>query len=166
MISMARILGAPVTEPPGNDVRSRSSGVESSRSEPSTTETKCCTYSYVSSPHSCDTAHAIRPARARQIIAQQIDDHHIFGPIFFAGSQVVAGEHIGLGAARPPTCSLDRSCFDLAVLNANKPLRRRTGNLPFAAIEVTGERSRIAVSQAGNTTRSQNATTACNQPLR
>ena len=40
MICMARIFGAPVTEPPGNAARSRSNASVSSRSTPVTVETR------------------------------------------------------------------------------------------------------------------------------
>jgi hypothetical protein len=40
MISMARILGAPVTEPPGKQARSRSTALRPAANSPATTETR------------------------------------------------------------------------------------------------------------------------------
>ena len=46
------VPGAPVTDPPGNAACSKSIGPHSARSRPLTTDTRCCTNSYRSSPHS------------------------------------------------------------------------------------------------------------------
>src|SRR5205807_7539160 len=48
MICIARTLGAPVTEPPGNAARRRSRASYPDASSPTTVETRCCTVAYCS----------------------------------------------------------------------------------------------------------------------
>ncbi len=92
-------------------------------------------------------AHRAIFADAAQIVAQQIDDHDVFGPILGAGLQFThqAAVIFGSAAARPGP--LDGTRFDVAGLHAQESLRRCAGDHVIAEIEISGEGSRVAHAQ-------------------
>jgi hypothetical protein len=57
---------------------------------------------------------AIGPTNSGEVIPQQIDDHHVFCPVFVAFEQIIRGQKVCFGGRDPPPCTLDRTCFDLA----------------------------------------------------
>ena len=80
MWSMAAIFGAPVTEPPGNVASSTCPNDTSSRSVPSTSETRCSTpasgFAAISSGHVTEPV-----SQTREIVAFEVDDHHVLGGV-------------------------------------------------------------------------------------
>ena len=101
----------------------------------------------VSNRHNARDADCSRKHNAAQVVAQQVDDHDVFGSILFAMHTVqnLAGDRPPAWRARPS--ALDRPCFDVAVLDVQKPFRRRTSDHEVAEIEIAGERSGFAFTQ-------------------
>ena len=87
---------------------------------------------------------AFRPADARQIVPQQIDDHHVFGGVLFALPEFVASEQIGLWTGSPAARAFDRSGFDLSSDDLQEPFGRSDENLEFAEVEIAGKRGRVS----------------------
>ena len=92
-------------------------------------------------------ADALRPAYPREIVSQQIDDHHVFGAVLFAGQQFGFGRAVGgrIAGARPG--ALDRPRLDLAVEDLQEPFGRGADDLELAQVEVAGKRRRVAAPQ-------------------
>ena len=95
------------------------------------------------------TRHADRSRRTdfRQIVAQQIDDHHVLGLILFAFTQFVLREEIRFRSMPSPPSPFDRPRLDHSLLHANESLRRSTRNHPIVVSEVSRERCRVQFSQ-------------------
>ena len=83
-ISIARIFGAPVIEPPGNDAASRSNASRPGASWPVTVETRCWTAAVRSSRQRRGTRTVPGPADPAEVVAQDVDDHHVLGPVLRA----------------------------------------------------------------------------------
>ena len=77
--SIARILGAPVIEPPGNDGREEVERVAPGRSRPVTVVTRCWTAAVRSRRRSRGTRTRARLADPPEVVAQHVDDHHVLG---------------------------------------------------------------------------------------
>ena len=91
----------------------------------------------------CDV-YTVGLTNARQIVPQQIDNHHVFRLIFLALTKFIAAEKVGFGGGTTLAGSLNWSSLHFALSNANKPFRRGTQNRPVGSGKVTGKRSRIA----------------------
>ena len=90
MWSTAAIFGAPVTEPPGNVASSSSARPTSARSVPSTVETRWTTPASSRSHHQLGPAHAAGLAHAREVVALEVDDHHVLGAILLCVGEPLA----------------------------------------------------------------------------
>ena len=94
--------------------------------------------------------HRSRPAHPRQVVPQQVDDHHVLGPILVAlrerpaeGGVVHRAEPAGAGALDGP--GLD---VPAVLVEAEEPLGRRAQDRDVAEVEVGGERRRIPAAAA------------------
>ena len=135
-ISMARIFGAPVIDPPGKAAASRSNGSRPWSSRPVTVETRCWTATVRSSRQRRGTRTVPGTADAAEVVAEDVDDHHVLGAVLLRAKQL-AGEGpvlVARPAARPR--ALDRVGRDAAV--------RRS-----IARNGSGEAERIARGRAG-----------------
>ena len=81
MWSIAEIFGAPVIEPPGNVACRISARPVPGRSRPSTVETRCVTPGQLALRHQLRPAHRARLADAREVVALEVDDHHVLGRV-------------------------------------------------------------------------------------
>src|SRR6185437_3323422 len=79
MICIARTFGAPETVPAGKQARRSWKGSASSLSSPTTSETRCVM---------CENRS--RPADPRQVVSTEVDEHDMFGSVFFGREQDVA----------------------------------------------------------------------------
>ena len=79
--SSAAIFGAPVTEPPGNVAARISASPAPARSRPSTVETRCVTPASSRCTISSRPADRARLADAREVVALEVDDHHVLGRV-------------------------------------------------------------------------------------
>jgi len=93
-------------------------------------------------------ADAVGLADAGEIVAEEIDDHHVFGAVFFALEEIVAGEEVGLGPGGAAAGAFDGAGFDLAILHANKSLRGGADDLTVAEVEPGGEGGGVALAEA------------------
>ena len=84
---IAAILGAPVTDPGGNAARTSSPSPTPSRSVPLTSETRCQTP--VCGRASRERVDADRPGQAdpAEVVAHEVDDHHVLGAVLLRGQQ-------------------------------------------------------------------------------
>ena len=81
----------------------------------------------------------------RQIVAQQVDDHEILGPIFLALGERQAERRIVLGAEAPRAGAFDGPRLDEAPgIHAKKSFRRRAEHHGIRQIEKCCERRRIS----------------------
>ncbi|KGM30138.1 hypothetical protein P409_34880, partial [Inquilinus limosus MP06] len=85
--------------------------------------------------------HAADGADLRQVVAQQVDDHQVLGPVFRAGLQLHSQDRIRrrIDPARPG--ALDRPGLDPpGRVDRQEPLRRGAGDPPpLAQVEEGGE---------------------------
>ena len=103
--SIARIFGAPVIEPPGNDAASRSNASRPAASRPVTVDTRCWTAAVRSSRHSRGTRTRAGHAHPTEVVAQDVDDHHVLGAVLGAGQQLA-----GQGAVLGPVAAARAGC--------------------------------------------------------
>ena len=155
MISMARILGAPVIEPPGKVARRRSTASSPSLSSPVTVETRWCTVAKLSSAQISGVSTRMVAADPAEIVAQEVDDHDVLGPVLLARQQLARRARasssgvaprgrvplIGRVSTRPPRSSRNRSgeaeaMADLAEVEEGRE-RRRVARAQ-AEIEIEG----------------------------
>jgi len=80
---------------------------------------------------------------ACQIVAQQIDDHDVFGEVFWAGKEVLLDTGIQGGLSGARTRAFDGTSLDATLANSEEALRRSTEDLEGTWVEVSGERSGI-----------------------
>ena len=144
MISIARTFGRRSPIRPETPPARRSIGERSSRRRPRTADTRCSTCSIRLDAAQLADADALGPAHPGEVVPQQIDDHHVFGAVLFAGQQLGLGRAVGgrIAGARPG--ALDRPRLDLAVENLQEPFGRSAQDLELARVEVAGKRRRIA----------------------
>ena len=88
-------------------------------------------------------ADALGGADTREVVAHEVNDHHVFGPVLGALFEVVAGEEIGLGARDHPACPFDRMHPRDPPRYRQQSLRRHARDLHRAGIEARRERGRI-----------------------
>ena len=81
MWSTAEIFGAPVIDPPGNVASSSSVSPTSSRSRPSTARDEVLDARQSARRHQLRPAHGARLAHAREVVALEVDDHHVLGRV-------------------------------------------------------------------------------------
>ena len=87
MRSTAAIFGAPVTDPPGNVAPSSSASPTSSRSVPSTVETRCSTPAS-RARHQLGPADGPGLADPREVVPLEVDDHHVLGRVLLRLAQL------------------------------------------------------------------------------
>ena len=120
--SIAAIFGAPVIEPPGNVASSSSVSVTSSRSVPSTVETRWLTPASAVRGRQLGPADAARLADAREVVALEVDDHHVLGQVLRRLDRLACG--------RGP---LDRARPDAAARAGEEELGRAGHDRPAVA---------------------------------
>ncbi len=136
-------------DPPGNAARSRSSGVApvGQRAAHGRHQVlhECVGLQAAELRH----ADALGPADARQVVAQQIDDHHVLGPVLLA-LPAFRRRHTDRPRAGPCGCRVP--LIGRASTWPSRTCRNRSGEAlticVVAQIEVAGERGRIAPPQA------------------
>ena len=97
--------------------------------------------------HQLIDLHRARHAHTRQIVAFQIDQHHVFGTLFRMPDQFT--DLGGLVIARHARArARDRPRLHAAGLDADQTLRGRTQQGPIGNAQQTGERRRIHPAQA------------------
>ena len=103
MISIVRIFGAPVIDPPGKAARTHSTTDASALRVPRTVDTSWWTAAYVSIVEELGNVHRTGNAHPRQIVARQVDDHQVLGAVLLAVEQILPQGRVlgGGGAARP-----------------------------------------------------------------
>ena len=79
--------------------------------------------------------HRVVAADPAQVVAQEIDDHHVLGPVLGAGQQLRAQPRILLGRAPARPRALDRPRLDLPPPQLQEPLRRRRRDRHLAEVE-------------------------------
>ena len=127
MRSTAAIFGAPVTEPPGNVASSSSPIPTPSRSVPSTLDTMCSTPASSPRRHELRPADRSRLADAREVVALEVDDHHVLGGVLLRPGELVRLPE------RPR--SLDRHRPDALPAPRQEELGRRRHDRPAVADE-------------------------------
>ena len=113
MISMARTFGAPVIDPPGKAARSRLERVRARREVADHRRDEMVNRGVVLEREELRHAHGAGRADARQVVAEQIHDHQVLGPVLGARGQRHAecGVVLRADAARPR--ALDGPRFDV-----------------------------------------------------
>ena len=114
--SSAASFGAPVTEPGGNVARSSPASPTPSRSSPSTSETRCHTPACGRDLGERGDADRAGPADAAEVVADEVDDHHVLGAVLLRRGQ--------LGAAVRRARALDRRAAHGAARAGEEQLRR------------------------------------------
>ena len=82
-----------------------------------------------------------------QIIAQQVYDHDILGPVLAAAQQLVGAGFIFNQSRAAGAGALDRPGFDHSALHAQEAFRRGAGDDEFAEVEIPGKGRGVALTQ-------------------
>ena len=98
MISIARTLGAPVIEPPGNAARSRSSASAPGSSVADHGRDEVMDGRVALEREQLRDADGAGRAHARQIVAHQVDNHQVLGAILGALGERRAERGVVLGS--------------------------------------------------------------------
>src|SRR5262249_18888963 len=78
------------------------------------------------------------------VVAEQIDDHHVLGPVLRAVRQIADERGIFFRRTSARSRTLDRPRFYLAVrVHTQEAFRRRAQDLKVAEVEVSRERRRV-----------------------
>ena len=80
-ISIARIFGAPVIEPPGNDAREQVERVAARREPAGDGRDEVLDRRGPLEPAEARDADGARDADPAEVVAQDVDDHHVLGPV-------------------------------------------------------------------------------------
>ena len=98
-ISIARIFGAPVIEPPGKLAAEQIEGIAAGREPPGHGRYEVLDRCRPLQP--AQTRHADRTGQAHptEVVAEDVDDHHVLGAVLGARQQL-AGERAILGRGR------------------------------------------------------------------
>ena len=137
---IARIFGAPVTVPAGKHARRTSKGDTPSRSSPTTSETRCETCENRSTSMLRATCTVPGAADAREVVAPEVDEHHVLGAVLLRREQPLDVALRRLGRAR------DRAEARAAVLARDEALGRRADERD--PVEVEEEEVRRGVDAA------------------
>src|SRR6266545_3119302 len=124
MISIARIFGAPVTDPPGNAARSKSNASAPSANCPVTVDTRWCTVGCDSSANSLGTSTDL--------------GRHTFPRSLRSRSTIMTFSARSFSLSSSSRCRVE----------PQKPLRRDAGDLRAGKLEICPERRRITGTQA------------------
>ena len=117
MWSRAAILGAPVTEPPGNMACIAAAHEVPGRRRPSTRETRCSTPAMERADMSSGQRTRARLTDGAQVVALEVHDHDVLGGIL--------GRRAQLGGGAAGTCALDGHGPDEVAATRQEELRRR-----------------------------------------
>ena len=92
--------------------------------------------------------HRVVAADAGEVVAQQVDDHHVLGPVLLGRQQLggEAGVLLGRGPARAR--ALDRPGLDPAAFELEEALGRGGDDGGLAIVEEGRERGGVATAQA------------------
>ena len=142
MICIARTFGAPDTVPAGNVARSRSNDETPARSSPATSETRCVMCENRSGLEEALDLHRARHADAREVVAAEVDEHHVLGAVLLGREQPL-GVAFAAGAVEPAIgLRLAR-----AALGLHERLRRRADERDPVELEQEEIRRRIDPAQ-------------------
>ena len=148
MISSARILGAPVTEPGGNVARTRSAADVPGRRRALDRRHQMVHAGMRLEREQLPRGHRAVARHAAEVVAREVDDHHVLGHVLRAGAQrerqaAVLGR-IRVARAR----ALDRTRLDAVATAAQEALRRRRDHVRPAEPHERRERRRARRAQA------------------
>src|SRR5260370_11382760 len=107
MISRALTFGAPVTDPGGNAAASSCPSPAPAGNLPRTSETKCHTPGWASARSSAGTR-TLGQADPAEIVAHQVDDHHVLRPVLGGALQRLTLPPREEFICRPGPGALDR----------------------------------------------------------
>ena len=91
---------------------------------------------------------AARRADPGQVVAQQIDDHDVLGPLLDRGQQRRGGRPVGLRVVEPAGGALDRAGLDVAAVQPDEALGRGRRDRQPLLFQVGPEGRRIGRAQA------------------
>ena len=127
MICIARTFGAPVTVPAGKHARSTSYGDTAGCSSPTTSDTRWLTCESARRRTSASRAPP-GAAHPREIVASEVDEHHVLGAVLRRGEQTLDVALAGMGRAG------DGADARATVTAGDEALRRRADQRePFSS---------------------------------
>ena len=106
MISMARIFGAPVIDPPGKVARNTSASVTPGRSSPATCRHQVMQRRKAVHLGERVDADAAGAADAPEVVALQVDDHDVLGALLGIRCQPAGERRVGLRVGAAPRACL------------------------------------------------------------
>ena len=104
--------------------------------------------------HQLVDGHAAVLADAAEVVAAQVDEHHVLGPLLFVGEQFGGDPAIVLGGLAARTRSGDRAGSDAAPVDGQQRLGARAGDLEVAEVQEVHvgarvDRAQTAVNREG-----------------
>ena len=108
MTSMARIFGAPVIEPPGNEAASRSKASRPSFEAPGDRRDEVLDGARPLQPAESRDPDRAAHADAAEVVAQDVHDHHVLGAILRAGQELAGEGAVGFRRGASRARALDR----------------------------------------------------------
>ena len=147
MICIARTFGAPDTVPAGKHDTSASSRSRSSASLPFDDRRQVHHVREALEPHELRHAHRSVLADAADVVAAEIDEHHVLGALLLVALQLLGQPQVlfGVPAARPRAG--DRMRLDARAFDAHQHLRRRADDRHAAHADEIHVGRRVHVAQ-------------------
>ena len=135
MICIARTLGAPDSVPAGSTERSASSAPTSSRKRAGDARDDVHDVAVVLHRHEFLDLHAAVLAHAPEVVAAEVDEHHVLGPLLRIGEQLLGDPAILLGVGPARAGAGDRPGRDAPAGDRDQRLRAGAGNLEVAEVQ-------------------------------
>ena len=149
MISIVRFFGAPVIEPPGKQARMQSGGSTLLAQLAAHGGDELVHGLVGLDVHQVGHVHGADLADDAEVVAQQVDDHQVLGPVLLAGAQLLGQAHV-LG--RRPRRARQVPLIGFASTQRSRPTRRKRSGEELST--AASPKRRKAENGAGLTRRS------------
>ena len=144
MISMARSFGAPVIDPPGKVAREERADVDVRHAaSPATRRDEVVHRRMALEPRRAVDAHAAGDADAAEVVALEVDDHHVLGALLGIARQLGGERRVARRVVAARARALDGPGLDPAPAPAEQQLGRVPDDGRVAQVEVARERRRV-----------------------
>ena len=124
MICIARTFGAPETVPAGKHARSRSNGVTPSAQLADDLRDEVRHVREALGLEEALDAHRARPADAREVVAAEVDEHHVLGAVLLGGEQALGVAVAGLRSCRRSGSGSRGRPRSLTSVSGEEPIER------------------------------------------
>ena len=148
MICIARTFGAPDSVPAGSTRRSASSAPTLVAQRADHARDDVHHVAVVLDRHEVLDLDAAVLAHAAEVVAAEVDEHHVLGALLRVGEQLLGDPPVVLGVRPARARAGDRAGRDVAAGDGDQRLGARAGDLEVAEVEEVHVRARVDGAQA------------------